>query len=178
MHYQPVVLPASYVVPSSFPVYEPSPMWSGLLAMQLLSLSDFCSCKQPLTHIPVSNINKIHWFTKLNFSSILALVCHWFHICGEQTFVHVYAGIVSHSTACYHGNVQFGASLPSSLWVRRNCPISPLKSFPAISFHFHQLHPCSRTQYLLGLCASCGSLGLMFKIAYSVLQVTARGRFF
>jgi hypothetical protein len=45
---------------------ELSPMLQWPLVMQLC-LSHFCSCEVPLTHTPVSNPNKTHWFAKLNF---------------------------------------------------------------------------------------------------------------
>ena len=55
---------------------ELSPVLGWALVMQL-SLSHFCSCKQLLVHIPVSNPSKTHWLTKLGFSGTctLGFVC-------------------------------------------------------------------------------------------------------
>jgi hypothetical protein len=36
----------------------------------------FRTCN-PLTHIPVSNLDETHWFTKLDFGGIHTLVYHW-----------------------------------------------------------------------------------------------------
>lgn len=40
-----------------------------------LSLTHFRSSKEPLIHIPVRNLNKTHWFTKLDFDGVCNLVC-------------------------------------------------------------------------------------------------------
>lgn len=51
----------------------------SLLVVQLF-LNHPCSCKQPLTHIPVVNPNETHWFTKLDFGRITLSVYCWFPI--------------------------------------------------------------------------------------------------
>lgn len=44
--------------------------------MMQLSWSHFCSRKSPITYIPISNSNKIHWFTELDFGGIHTETCH------------------------------------------------------------------------------------------------------
>jgi hypothetical protein len=61
---------------------ELSPMLAWALVMQV-SLSHFCFCKLPLTHIPVGNPNKTRLFTKLEFGSMHSLVWHGLWFWGE-----------------------------------------------------------------------------------------------
>lgn len=65
--------------------YELSPIlgWAWVLH---LSLNNFFSYKQPLTHTPLSNSNKMDWFTTLNFGSIHILIFHGIPLWGEQTW--------------------------------------------------------------------------------------------
>lgn len=86
-------------------------------------------------------------------------------------FVHVSVGIMSHNTACHHGKVlvQFGASLQSSLWVGRNCPISLLKAFASIFFSTSTSSTLVQGLlifldyvFLVGLSASCLRLPIPF----------------
>lgn len=64
---QPLLLPAGCA-----PGFQPSgasPTRRGLLTMRP-PLSFCCSCKLPLTQLPVSHPNKTHWLIKLNSSTV------------------------------------------------------------------------------------------------------------
>lgn len=61
----------------------------------------------PLSHFdPVNNHDKAHCFTKLDFISILTLICGWLHICDKWIFAHFSSGIVSHNNG---GDKTFGS---------------------------------------------------------------------
>lgn len=58
--------------------------------------------------VPVSNPNKAHWVTELDFGGILTLVCHHIPIWEEETFICISSGIVS-------GNREPSGNLQSSV---------------------------------------------------------------
>lgn len=49
---------------------------------------------------PVNNRDKAHCFTKLDFFSVLSLICGWLRIWDKGIFAHFSSGIVSHSKGC------------------------------------------------------------------------------
>lgn len=67
---------------------ELSPILRWALVIQL-SLSHFCSCKKPFTHIPVSSPSKAHWFIERDFGSVLTLVCHEIPVWVSRRVLHL-----------------------------------------------------------------------------------------
>lgn len=60
-------------------------------SVMLMSLSHFYSSKQPLTHTCVSNLNRIHWFTKLDLDGVFGLswvpFLVWIDVCLHRSSV-------------------------------------------------------------------------------------------
>ena len=59
-----------------------------------LSLSHFCTSKQPLTHNPVKNHDRTYWSTKLDFGGCRTLFSYWFPVWIGMYFFQITSGRV------------------------------------------------------------------------------------
>lgn len=101
--------------------------------VMLLFCVNFCSCKQPLTHTPVFNPSKTHWFTKLECDNILTSVHYWFPVWEVSTFVHISPGTVSHSTLCFRVSL-FSLYWPVPILEWRRNQLRSLQGFLLLNF--------------------------------------------
>lgn len=84
--HQSVEMPSSCTVNFRFPTFVSChSRWDEVLVICLLFLS--------LIQAPMSNSYKTYWLIKLDFGGVLILVCHWFTVWGEWSFVHTFPGI-------------------------------------------------------------------------------------